>query len=56
MHLTIRALLLLLKVGDHCINDGQKQVVTVTNSTAATSTTNSTVGTVNDLAVLSPTG
>ncbi|KAL3155081.1 hypothetical protein ABBQ38_011144 [Trebouxia sp. C0009 RCD-2024] len=44
------------QVGDHCINDGQKQVVTVTNSTAGTSTTNSTVGTVNDLAVLSPTG
>lgn len=28
--------LLLLKVGDHCMEDGQKLVVTVTNATAGT--------------------
>ena len=32
---TIKASLL-LQVGDHCIEDGQKLVVTVTNSTAGT--------------------
>ncbi|KAL3141588.1 hypothetical protein ABBQ32_004830 [Trebouxia sp. C0010 RCD-2024] len=35
------------QVGDHCVEDGQKLIVTVTNSTA---------GTVNDLAVLSTVG
>ncbi|KAL3155077.1 hypothetical protein ABBQ38_011141 [Trebouxia sp. C0009 RCD-2024] len=35
------------QVGDHCVEDGQKLIVTVTNSTA---------GTVTDLAVLSTTG
>ena len=29
---------LLLKVGDHCIEDGQKLVVSVTNATAGTLT------------------
>lgn len=37
-------LLMLLQVGDHCVEDGQKLTVTVTNATA---------GALSDLAVLS---
>ena len=38
--------LLLLKVGDHCIEDGQKLVVSVTNATAGTLTGLGNVSTV----------